>query len=636
MCGICGKIAKNRDVLVAEELLFQMNDALTHRGPDASGIYVAQHVGLGHRRLSIIDLVSGQQPMSNARQDVHIVFNGEIYNFQELRRELHALGHVFRTTSDTEVILELYDRHGASCVTHLRGMFAFAIWDDRRQRLFLARDRVGKKPLFYTLTPTALLFASEIKAILCDSDVPRALNLDAMHDYLTYQYVPPPETIFQGIFELPPAHTLVYENGQISVSRYWDLRYVPKLTMREDDILERLRELLCESVKMRMIADVPIGAFLSGGIDSSLIVALMSHYSERPVKTFSIGFLDDQFNELPYARIIAQRFGTEHHEEIVTPDAVSILPELIHQFDQPFGDSSAIPTYYLAKMTKQFVKVALNGDGGDESFAGYRRYRQEQILAWYSVLPESLRRRVMSPLLDASARQTFQTRFPRFDDVFFRRARYIHNLSLQPRDAQYIKRLSIFTSQQKLEIYSEELRQRFAARDSIAYMRQFFQAENADDFLDKMLYADVSSYLPGDLLVKVDRMTMAHGLEGRSPLLDHQLMEFAAAIPTRLKIRHGQLKLLLKQVGSAWLPPEILSRPKQGFGVPISRWFRHDLREMSADTLLRAQIVADGLFDGSAIRQLWQDHDTGKRDYGAQLWALLNLELWYRMFIRPA
>lgn len=636
MCGICGKIATDRSLGIDEDVIVRMNNTLTHRGPDASGTYVAQHVGLGHCRLSIIDLVSGQQPMSNARQDMHLVFNGEIYNFQELRRELHALGHVFRTTSDTEVILELYDRHGASCVTHLRGMFAFAIWDDRRQRLFLARDRVGKKPLFYTITPTALLFASEIKAMLCDSEAPRALNLHAMHDYLTYQYVPPPETIFQGIFELPPAHTLIYENGHITTSRYWDLRYVPKLAMRDGDILERLRELLCESVKLRMIADVPIGAFLSGGIDSSLIVALMSHYSERRVNTFSIGFLDDQFNELPYARIIAQRFGTEHHEEIVTPDAVSILPELIHQFDQPFGDSSAIPTYYLAKMTKQFVKVALNGDGGDESFAGYRRYRREQIVAWYSLLPESLRRRVMSPLLDASARQTFQTRFPRFDDVFFRRARYIHDLSLQPRDAQYIKRLSIFTPLLKLVLYSDELRQRFSRQDSTAYMRQFFQAENADDFLDKMLYADVSSYLPGDLLVKVDRMTMAHGLEGRSPLLDHQLMEFAAAIPTRLKIRHGQLKLLLKHVGSAWLPPEILTRKKQGFGVPISRWFRHDLREMSADTLLRAQIVADGLFDGNAIRQLWQDHDTGKRDYGAQLWALLNLELWYRMFIRPA
>ncbi|MEW5961382.1 MAG: asparagine synthase (glutamine-hydrolyzing), partial [Chloroflexota bacterium] len=373
MCGICGKWNFDGQP-ITEAGLRQMCRSIAHRGPDGEGIFLEDGLGLGSRRLSIIDLNTGDQPISNEDQSIWIVFNGEIYNFQELRADLQRRGHHFYTLADTEVIVHLYEEYGRACVTHLRGMFAFALWDKKEQRLLLARDRVGKKPLYYRLTPTSLAFGSEIKTILTDSTVPRELDVTALHYYLSYQYVPPPYTIFKGISKLPPAHTLLCEGGEITIEPYWQLDFTQKTTLSEAEIVEQLHELISESVRLRLISDVPLGAFLSGGIDSSLVVAVMSQLMSQPVKTFSIGFEEDSFNELPYARTIAQRFATEHHEFVVRPNAVEVLPELVWHFDEPFADSSALPTYYVSKVTGDFVKVALNGDGGDESFVGYERY----------------------------------------------------------------------------------------------------------------------------------------------------------------------------------------------------------------------------------------------------------------------
>ena len=599
MCGICGRVYFDPQRQVDAVLLQRMCEALKHRGPDESGVYANGHVGLGHRRLRIIDLATGQQPMRNQRQDLWLTYNGEIYNFPELRQDLAQHGYRFRSTSDTEVLIQLYDEYGTACVNYLRGMFAFALWDQRCQRLFLARDRVGKKPLFYIVTAEAITFASEIKALLQDPAVPRQLNLTALSDYLTYQYVPPPETIFEHIRKLPPAHFLVCEQGRVTLARYWDLAYVPKVTLAEPELRARLTALLQEAVRIRLISDVPLGAFLSGGVDSSLIVALMAQYSSQPVKTFSIGFQEQDFNELPYARLIAQRYHTEHHELIVEPNAVEILPALIWHFDEPFGDSSAIPMYYLAQMTSPSVKVALNGDGGDESFAGYLRYAGSRLVRAYRKLPAQL----------------------------------LRALGLETPPRLYARAMTIFPDALKAEVLTADVRARLRRQDSLDDMLQYFQRQPAAPFTDQMLRSDVMTYLPGDLLVKTDRMTMAHGLEGRSPFLDHKLMEFAATLPPQCKLRGGRLKVLLKKAAQPWVPAEILARRKQGFAVPLGDWFRHELRAMLQDLLGASALVQAGICNAAPLRRLLQEHQRGQHNHCHRIWLLLNLELWYRKFI---
>jgi asparagine synthase (glutamine-hydrolysing) len=632
MCGICGKVYFDSAVQVDEQLISRMCEVIKHRGPDESGVYLNRNVGLGHRRLSIIDLTTGHQPMCNARKDIWIVFNGEIYNFPDLRKNLENLGYVFRSNSDTEVIVHLYDQYGTACVNYLRGMFAFAIWDHRFQRLFLARDRVGKKPLFYVLTSDAIVFASEIKALLQDPTVKRELNLTAMHHYLTYQYVPPPDTMFQNIHKLPPASTLVCENGAVKTERYWDLWYVPKIQMDEHEIAAEIKNLLQESVRIRMISDVPLGAFLSGGIDSSLIVAMMSQFSSQPVKTFSIGFKEKAFNELPYARMIAERFGTEHHEFIVEPNAIEILPALIWHFDEPFGDSSAIPTYYLSKMTSQHVKVALNGDGGDESFAGYLRYLGHKLVRYYGKMPYMLRSTVLTPLLNTVAKEW--NHIPTSVHTILRRIKFLNDLSFEPQQNLYTRSITIFPNGLKFDLFTEDVRNQFNSINSLEYMLQYFATDHTDHFTDSMLYSDVMTYLPGDLLVKIDRMTMAHGLEGRSPFLDHNLMEFVATIPSDLKLRGTRLKFILKKIGKAWLPREILSRTKRGFSVPIGKWFRNELRDLLYDSFSSSRFVQDGIFRDVTVQRILWEHQTGTINHQYRIWVLLNLELWYRMFIR--
>lgn len=630
MCGICGKVFADREHVVEAADIRRMNAVLQHRGPDDEGYYIRQQVGFGHRRLSIIDLSTGQQPMSNARGDLWIVFNGEIYNFLELRDALIRQGRTFRTTSDTEVILHLYELHGAGCVEHLRGMFAFAIWDERQQRLFAARDRIGKKPFFYHLNERGFWFASEIKAILQDPAVERALNLNTLWHYLTYQYAPPPETMFQRIYQLPPAHTLIYEQGAVQVACYWTLQYRPKIRQSPQEQQETALALLRESVKLRMISDVPLGAFLSGGIDSSLIVALMAEYSDRPVQTFSIGFEEKTFNELPYARLVAERYGTDHHEFIVKPDAVDILPKLVWHFDEPFGDASAIPSYYLAEMTRRYVKVALNGDGGDESFAGYMRYLAMRLVSYYRCLPQAIRQHVIEAF--------FRNAYPHLSLLpesflkYFRYARYMNDLSLALPVESYAHAMMGCDNPLKAELVTPEVWQQVKHLHSFDLLAAYFQETHVEHLTDKMLYADVMMYLPGDLLVKMDRMTMAHHVEGRSPFLDHRVMEFMATVPAEDKLRGSRLKYLLKQLATPYLPKAVLTRKKQGFSVPLRLWFRNELREMLRDHLSASHIVRDGILNGRTIQRLLDEHQQNQRDHQYKLWLLLNLELWYQMF----
>jgi asparagine synthase (glutamine-hydrolysing) len=636
MCGIAGIIdLKNRPV--QPQLLKQMADTLIHRGPDDERFYYDHIAGLAQRRLSIIDLAGGAQPMSNEDGSVWVTFNGEIYNYQQVRPHLQKLGHTFATASDTEVILHGYEQYGADCVIPLRGMFAFALWDENTHTLLLARDRVGKKPLFYTEADGQFLFASELQAIIRHPAVRRQLDPIAIDQYLTYGYIPAPGTIFHRIHKLPPAHwlrlTVGAEGGirELRVERYWELEYTPKRILSEQAAGAELLELLTESVRLRLIADVPLGALLSGGTDSSLVVALMSKLNHSPVKTFSIGFTEQAFNELPHARRVAERFGTDHHELTVTPHALEILPTLVRHYGEPFADSSAIPTYYLAQHTRKHVTVALNGDGGDENMAGYDRYLGSGFADTYQSVPLPLRQHIAEPIAalipDGLPRQNRLGRVKRF-----------FNSASLPFAQRYLRWVTYFTPEQKCALYSPEFSAQLQTHDGTAWLlEQFDQSEKQTNAhhsrLDTVLGVDVRSYLAYDLLVKMDIATMANSLEARSPLLDHKVMEFCAQLPDNLKIRGGTSKYLLKKVASRLLPAENIYRPKMGFGVPVGEWMRGELRPLVQDTLLSARAAQRGYFDSAAVRRLADDHMQCKQDYSYQLWALLWLELWHREFI---
>lgn len=625
MCGICGKINFNSEP-IDSKLIHSMAEVLNHRGPDDMGVYVNGNVGLGHKRLSIIDL-SGEarQPMSNEDSSIWIVYNGEIYNFQELKKTLEEKGHIFRSRSDTEVIIHLYEDSGIECVKLLRGMFAFAIWDENKKRLFLARDRIGKKPLNYAVKNDFLIFASEIKSILEDPDIKREVNSDSLHHYLTYQYVPHPETMFMGIKKLLPGHILVWEQGKIKIEQYWSLSYKDKVKLTEEECSERLLELLTEATKIRLISDVPLGAFLSGGIDSSAIVAIMSKISNKPVKTFSIGFKEKSFNELKYAKTIAKLFNTEHREYIVEPDCLEVLPKLIWHFDEPFADSSSIAVYYLARMTHQEVTVALNGDGGDESFAGYKRYAMNKMANIYSLAPLFIRNTItgfIKGFPESTAKNGFIKNFKRFVKGT--------NFSKENRYGYW---MSIFDNESKNNLYSEYFKNRLANTNSWDYIAENYRKCDVIDLLDSTLFVDVMTYLPCDLLTKVDITSMANSLECRSPFLDHKLMEFCASIPSNLKLKGITTKYILKKALKKILPSGILQRKKAGFGVPVGSWFRNELKRYGYETLLSQKSIERGYFDKDALKRLLDEHCSGKIDHGHRIWALVNLELWHQMFI---
>jgi len=624
MCGICGKICSSPNHAPNRTLIERMCASLQHRGPDDSGVHIAGCAGLGHRRLSIIDLSpAGHQPMSNEDERVWVVHNGEVYNFPELREELQARGHVFRSDTDTEVIVHLYEEMGPECVTRLRGMFAFAVWDERTQELFCARDRVGQKPFVYAETGDGFVFASEIGALVQDPAVGRDLNSEALHHYLTYQYVPGPATIFRQIRKLPPAHTLTLKNGRISIRRYWDLPYEPKTNAGDETaLIERFRALFNEAVRIRLRSDVPLGAFLSGGLDSSAIVARMSALSDRPVKTFAIGFDDADFNEVQYARRVAGLFGCEHTEHVVRPDALKVLPDIIRRYGEPYADPSCVPTWYVAELTRRHVTVALNGDGGDESFAGYERY-YANLLAARVPDPACAPLRALSRMLPHR-----QARWSRV-----RRAkRFLGGLHADPA-LRYIGWLCYFTEDMKRDLYAPDFAAALGDCDSVGLMAEALQHAECSTLLDRTLSADVQLYLPYDLLVKVDIASMAHALEARSPFLDHELMEFAARLPARMKLRGGVSKYCLKKAFENTLPPDILHRKKMGFGVPLQRWFREELRQPAHEVLLGSRTIARGYFRRGAVERLLKEHTQGTADHSYRLWALLYLELWHRVMI---
>jgi asparagine synthase (glutamine-hydrolysing) len=624
MCGIAG-IADLTGRPVDTALLRAMTSVQAHRGPDGEDIVCRGGVGLGHRRLAIIDLATGDQPMANDDGTVRIVFNGEIYNFRELRRDLEARGTRFRTNSDTEVILRAYEAEGPDCVRKLRGMFAFAILDERARRVVLARDRAGIKPLVYAWDGQRLLFASEIKGILEDGAVARDLDLDALGQYLTFHYVPTPRTIFRSIRKLPPASTLVLslDGGEPVVSQYWSLRFAPDVRVTEGEWVERLRAELADAVRCHMISDVPIGAFLSGGVDSSTVVALMAQASAAPIRTFSIGFDEADFDELAFARQVATRYGTDHYEMVVKPNALEILPKLAWHLDEPFADSSAIPTYYVSKITREHVTVALSGDGGDENFAGYRRYaRAVELHERFDTGVSRLARPLFtlaSGLLPVGAPGQAWTGMIGAGPL----ERYFRMVTYQRRET--LRRL-----------LSEDLRALAVSGPDPALFSRIASEGGGTDYLSTLQRIDMATYLPDDILAKVDRTSMAVSLESRVPLLDHRLMEFVATMPSGLKLRNGGGKYLLKRAMAQDLPTGILTRKKMGFGVPLADWFRGDLRDMTRDVLLGSAACQRGIFRMAEVESLLATHDGGRRDCSARLWALICFELWMRQWVDGA
>jgi asparagine synthase (glutamine-hydrolysing) len=588
-------------------------------------------VGLGHRRLSIIDLSTGDQPVFNEGRTVAVVFNGEIYNFRELRADLEGRGHHFVTRSDTEVIVHAYEEYGERCVERFRGMFAFALWDQGQRRLLLARDRVGKKPLYYVHDGERLCFASELKALLQDPALKRAVDLEALDDFFAFGAVPAPRTIIQGVAQLPPGHYLVWKDGAVRTAEYWDLVYRAGPGRREEEYLEEFDGVFAEAVRLRMISDVPLGAFLSGGVDSSAVVAAMSRHAERPVRTTSVGFLERAYSELGHARAVAEAVRSDHHEVVVQPKAAEVLPRLVWHLDEPFADSSALPTYYVSKAARERVTVALSGDGGDEVFAGYqRRYGlnrwEGRLRRW---LPACARERVLGPIGRVYPKADWLPR-P------LRAKYFLANLGMSFERA-YFSDVSLFRPEEKARAYASQFRAELRGREAFDDFARHFRKVEGLDPLTRLLYVDLKTWLPNDILVKVDRMSMATSLEVRSPFLDHHVIEFAATVPPELKFRGGMSKYLLKRHLDGRVPGSAIHRRKQGFEIPLGRWLRGDLRGMAENLLLSSRALGRGYLRAEAVRDLWVRHQRGLRDGSAHLWALMVLELWHRTFLdQPA
>ncbi len=626
MCGIVG-IVHNSTQPVDRVLLEQMNCSIVHRGPDEDGFYLKDNVGLAMRRLSIIDLAGGQQPIHNADKSKWIVYNGEIYNYQEIRKGLDERGHVFYTNSDTEAIVHLYDEEGPDCLRHLRGMFAFAIWDERDRSLFIARDRVGKKPLLYSHRANGdLIFGSEFQALLQHPSIEREIDHEALDDYMSFLCVPAPKTAFKQIRKLEPGHWMRWKDGRIETHRYWRPDFTKKIKISEEDAIEETTRILRESTRLRMISEVPLGAFLSGGVDSSTVVALMAQESSRPVKTFSIGFDEQDYSELKYAKIVAEHIGAEYNEFIVKPNALEVLPTLVEHYGEPYADSSAIPTYYVARETRKHVTVALNGDGGDESFAGYERYSAMQIAELYKRIPGVMRKTLIEGPVNLLP--TSELKRSRVRDA----KRFLKGANL-PRTERYLRWMSTFDPAAKAEIYTDDFRAAVGSRQSSMILDKWFASANGSGVLDAAMLTDQMTYLPNDLLVKVDIASMANSLEARSPFLDHNVIEFAASLPENLKMQRFETKSLLKKLAARLVPREVIYRRKMGFGVPIGKWFRGEMKDFLQDALLSPTALNRGIVRPEMIRRYVDEHVRGERDHSFQLWTLMMLELWFRRFI---
>ena len=622
MCGIAGIL--NWGEGPGADTLAGMVERLRHRGPDDAGNVTSGRCLLGHARLSVIDLETGRQPLSNEDGSLLLVCNGEIYNFRELRAGLEALGHRFKTRNDNEVILHLYEEHGTDGIDRLDGMFAFALWDEKNSRLVLARDRIGEKPLVYYKAKDFIAFASELDALVSLDVVPRVLEPEAVHHYLSYLAIPFPLTIYQGIRKLSPAHVLVVENGEAREERYWDLSPEPE-DLRLDPAADEVRTAVEQAVESRLVSDVPLGAFLSGGIDSSIVVGLMSRFSSEQIRTFSIGFGDPDYDELEYARLVAKEFGTSHTEFQVTPDAVEILPMLVRRYGEPFADPSAIPTYYLARMTAEHVKVALTGDGADESFGGYPRHIAARACGQVDTFTPSLGKLIAA----------LGSVLPKGRDrkSSLRRARLLlgaMNLSPAKRHAAW---LAYVSESEKRHLYSRAFADAAAGVDSSdLFAPQYERCSSLGDPATAAMFADLSSYLPNDPLVKMDIATMANGLETRAPLLDHKVIELAFRIPSRHKLCGGRGKFILRYAFRDLLPRQIFTRPKMGFGVPIARWLREDLAPYAEETLLRSDTILRDVFTLSTIEEMLQQHKAGRTDRAYPIWTLLCFELWAREY----
>ncbi len=629
MCGFCGAAWNHGSVAPDDAELTRMTRVLQHRGPDEQRTWFAgggvPSAALGHRRLSIIDVENSHQPLTATDGRVTVAFNGEIYNYRELRDMLLARGHRFRTAGDTETIVHLYEEFGDECVAHLRGMFAFAVWDARERRLLLARDRMGQKPLYYRTEPHRILFGSELKALLQVNGAPRKVDPRSLDLFLTYQYVPHPHCILQGYCQLPPGHIASWRDGRFESHAYWRPPFEEPASQRAPaDWEDELREVLTESVRLRMRADVPLGAFLSGGVDSTIVTGLMARISEQPVRTFAIGFSEPRFDERSFARTAATFHKTDHTELVVRPSAMDILPKLVWHYDEPFGDSSAIPSMRLAELTRQHVKVALSGDGGDELFLGYDRYRAVRLASYADRLPQPIRQLLgLGGLLPGSVQPRTARR---------RVKRLLAGLRLDPAQ-RYLAWISIFGRQQRRELYTQRLRQQLGEFNADQFLLALYGSTGPADFVSRTAFVDTLSYLPCDILTKVDRASMAYGLEARSPLLDHHVVELAVRMPRNVKQSLRTSKRILKRTFSDLLPPSVSQRPKMGFGVPIDAWFRSELRDLLYDVVLSKQAIERGHFDEAALTRLVHEHATGTADHASRLWSLLVLELWQRHFL---
>lgn len=628
MCGICG-IYQVDGAPVDHDLVRRMNNTLSHRGPDDEGYHFDNSIGLGHRRLSIIDLNSGHQPIYNEDKTKVIVYNGEVYNFQEIRKQLMHRGHRFTTQTDTEVLLHAYEEWGADCLEKFRGMFALAIWDSREQTLFIARDRLGIKPLYYCLENGAIRFGSELKAIIADPRVKREIDLEAVSDYLSLSYIPAPKTIFKNIYKLPAGHTLlIRKNGNI-LTKYWDLPFVPDNKTREETFKKRIVETLSESIQMRLISDVPLGAFLSGGVDSSAVVAVMAQLTQTPVRTNSVGFSVREYSELEYAKRTSLLFATRHSEFMVTPDAVDIVNKLAWFYDEPFADSSSIPTYYVSEMTRRNVTVALSGDGGDENFAGYRRYFYDRLESRIrNVFPGVIRNTLISGLARL---------YPKADWLpqMFRAKTLLANIA-SDHIAAHFRSVSHFSPEMKHRMLAPGVKRQLMGYDSVDVFRTHYKNyddSGINDPLSRVQYVDFKTYIVDDILTKVDRASMANSLEVRVPLLDHKFVELAARIPSRMKLDGARSKIIFKDAMQPVLGDEIINRKKMGFSIPVGQWMKNELRELIEDEFFSSSNKCSYLFDMNYIRQMWRNHLSGVSNYTEPLWCLIAFQLWSKRFM---
>jgi asparagine synthase (glutamine-hydrolysing) len=617
MCGIAGIFETESGVRVDPAVIKRMTDTLHHRGPDDEGLYTNSEIGLGFRRLSIIDLAGGHQPLSNEDGTVWIVFNGEIYNYQELKRTYLSSGHQFRTRSDTETIVHLYEELGEDCFAELRGMFGLALWDARKNRLILARDRIGKKPLFYSWDGRRFVFGSEIKALTAAGGISREIDLEALSDYFSFQYVPTPKTIYRGVRKMRPGHYMIVDRAGIREVPYWDIRFDQPRELSEEQWCDAFVEEFRQAVKARLVSDVPLGAFLSAGVDSSSVVALMNDY-QPPVTTCTVGFSEESYDEAKDARRFATGLGANHFEQILHPHAIDLLPKLAWHYDEPFADSSAVPTFLVSKIARQHVTVALSGDGGDENFAGYRRYRYEM---WDNQLrglfPRPMRRTIFGPLGKYYPRLRWAPRV-------FRAKATFQSLARDPLEG-YFHTMSLCPPAMKSQLLSKDVGRRLAGYDSLEVLRYHYDRAHTDDLLSRIQYVDMKTYLTDDILVKVDRASMANSLEVRCPLLDHKLMELVAQIPSNLKLRNGHGKYIFKKSLEKVLPPQVLQRRKQGFAVPVTEWFRGELKEIGYEALFRK---GDDVLDQRFLQTCWKQHQSGYRDWSPLLWSALMFRTW--------